>query len=96
MPLATDNIARFISHGVELQQSLEFPSTESDQHIARNIFLHSLEFILKSDAVHRCWVTVSLIGSLGRHKLDDRAFCQRVLSAVLQCHIAARSMLLIA
>jgi len=75
MPLATDNIARFISHGVELQQSLVFPSTESDQHIARNIFLHSLEFILKS---------------------DDRAFCQRVLSAVLQCHIAARSMLLIA
>ncbi len=46
MPLATDNIgvdvAMFISHGVELQQNLGSTSTESDQHIARNIFMQSI------------------------------------------------------
>ena len=59
--------------------------------------------ILKSDAVHRYWVTVSFMASLGRHHVMMsmmiaiyRAFCQRIVSAVLQCHIAARSTLLLA
>ena len=46
MPLATDNIgidvARFISHGNELQQNLGLTSTDSDQHVARNTFMHSV------------------------------------------------------